>query len=599
MRYSPLDQIGPDNVGDLQVAWQWSARNLGPEPEFRMEVTPLAVKGILYATAGARRGVVAIDGATGETLWTYRIDEGERGRSAPRRGSGRGVAYWTDGSSHRVFFLTPGYRLIALDASTGTRAAEFGQDGIVDLMEWTRGNVAPEGRIGASSPPLVVGDVVVVGAALEGGLRPPSRANVPGDVHGIDSRTGRRLWSFHTVPDHREPGIETWGEGSADYTGNAGVWAPISADAELDYVYLPVEAPTSDLYGGHRPGDNLFSTSLVCLVAETGELVWHQQLVHHDIWDYDTPAAPILADVTVEGRSRKVVVQLTKQAFAYVFDRVTGEPIWPMEERPVPKSDVPGERTSPTQPFPSRPAPFDHQGFSEDLLIDFTPELRAEAREAVEAYRMGELFQPASLADAADGTRGTLVLPGTLGGANWEGGALDPETGVLFVGSATQPVVLALAHDPEGSDVDYVQEGSMRTPRVQGLPIVKPPWGRITAIDLTSGEHLWQIANSSTPDEVRSHPALAGLNLPRTGRPSRAGLLVTRTLLLAGEGPGGSPVLRAHDKATGEILAEVVLPAAQTGLPMTYVARDRQYVVLAVGGPDQPAHFVALTLPEE
>jgi quinoprotein glucose dehydrogenase len=429
-------------------------------------------------------------------------------------------------------------------------------------------------------------------------MLPDSRRNIKGDVRGFDARTGEPVWTFHTVPLPGEAGYETWEGGSAEYTGNAGVWAPFSADPELGYVYLPVEAATSDMYGGHRPGDNLFSSSLVCLDARTGERIWHYQLIHHDIWDWDTPAPPILVDVVADGRPVKAVVQVTKQAWAYVFDRVSGEPLWPIEERPVPQSDVPGEMTSPTQPHPTRPAPFDRQGFSEDDLIDFTPELRAQALGLVAGYRMGPIFTPPSLIGGPDGTGGTLMLPNAIGGANWEGGAVDPETGILYVGSHTSPGVIGLRPtDRERSDVAYWAGG--RAPRMAGgLPVVKPPWGRITAIDLNTGEHVWMLANGATPAQIAEHPALAGVELPRTGKPSRAGLLVTKTLLFAGEGLGGDPVFRAHDKASGEIIAEIELPATQSGIPMTYMHEGRQYIVMAVGGRGFPAGLVALALPE-
>jgi len=600
-QYSPLAQIDRHNVAELRIAWTWMAQNFGPRPELRSETTPLMIDGVLYATAGSRRSVVAIDPGTGETLWMYRLDEGERGAEAPRPNSGRGVAYWTPGEGPlgaRIFVVTPGFHLVALDAASGHPVQEFGEDGVLDLMVGVRGDISPVGRIGSSSPPVIVGDVVIVGSAQEVGMLPDSRRNIKGDVRGFDARTGELVWTFHTVPLPGEPGHETWEDGSAEYTGNAGVWAPFSADPELGYVYLPVEAATSDMYGGHRPGDNLFSSSLVCLDARTGERIWHYQLIHHDIWDWDTPAPPILVDVVAGGRPVKAVVQVTKQAWAYVFDRVTGEPLWPIEERPVPPSDVPGERTSPTQPHPTRPAPFDRQGFAEDDLIDFTPELRAQALELVAEYRMGPIFTPPSLIGGPDGASGTLMLPNAIGGANWEGGAVDPETGILYVGSHTSPGVLGLRPaDPERSDVDYWAGG--RAPRMaRGLPVVKPPWGRITAIDLNTGEHVWMLANGDTPEQIAEHPALAGVQLPRTGKPSRAGLLVTKTLLFAGEGLSGDAVFRAHDKASGEIVAEIELPATQSGVPMTYMHGGRQYIVMAVGGRGFPAGLVALALPD-
>ncbi|HJS72845.1 MAG TPA: PQQ-binding-like beta-propeller repeat protein, partial [Vicinamibacteria bacterium] len=536
---------------------------------------------------------------TGELLWMYRLDEGERGKKAPRRFSGRGVAYWSDGASdRRIYFVTVGYRLVALDARTGLPVPGFGIDGIVDLMRDVKGSVDPVGAIGSSSPPVIVGNVIIVGPAFAAGFRPPSKENSRGDIMGYDVRTGKRLWTFATIPDAGEPGIETWENESWRYTGNAGVWAPFTADPVLGYVYLPVEAPTSDFYGGHRLGDNLYSSTLVALEARTGKRVWHYQLVHHDIWDWDVPTPPILATAEVEGRSIPVVVQLTKQSFAYVFDRATGKPVWPIEERPVPPSDVPGERTAPTQPFPTKPAAFDRQGVSEDDLIDFTPELRREALEIVKSYRMGPLFQPPSLANAADGTRGTLMLPGAAGGAAWESGAFDPETSVLYVSSSTSPTLLALVEDPGKSNLRYIA-GPMRVEGPRGLPLVKPPYGRITAIDLKSGEHLWMQPNGDTPKAIAEHPALEDKALPRTGSPSRAGILVTKTLVFAGEGWGGGNGFYAYDKKTGEILARLALPAVQTGLPISYMHRGRQYVVVSAGDSSRPASLVALALPTD
>ncbi len=601
-KYSSLDQITADNVGRLEIAWRWSAANYGRSPERKYEATPIMVNGVLYTTAGLRRAAVAIDAATGETLWMYRLDEGRRGGNAPRKNSGRGVAYWSDGrGDERVLFITPGYHLIALDATTGIPVTGFGRNGIVDLkLELDAAVDTVESVIGATSPPVIVGDVAIVGAALEVGLRAPSRRNVPGHVRGYDVRTGERRWIFHTIPHPGEFGHETWLDSSWAYTGNAAVWAPFSADPELGYVYLPVEAATSDVYGGHRPGDNLFSSTLVCLDAATGKRIWHYQLVHHDIWDWDIPAAPVLVDVTVRGRRVKAVAQVTKQAYTFVFDRVTGAPLWPIVETPVPASDVPGERASPTQPIPTTPAPFDRTAMSIDELIDFTPELRAEAIELVQSYRMGHAYTPPSLAEAPDGTRGTMIMPSTTGGANWEGAAVDVETGMLYIGSFASASLLAIRSEPNVSDIAYIMAPRSMAPWTsrgpRRLPLVKPPWGRITAIDLNTGEHVWWMPNADTPPHVREHPALAGIDLGRTGVPTRAVLLVTKTLLFAGEGWEGHPVLRAHDKATGAILAEIALPAAATGLPMTYMVDGRQYIVVPVGSPDAAAELVALAV---
>ncbi len=598
-RYAPLDQIDARNVGELEIAWRWSAAGFGENPLTRSATTPLMVDGVLYATAGVERSVVAIDAGTGETRWQWGLDEGRRLELAPRANPGRGVAYWADERGRgRILAITPGYQLVALDAATGRPVPEFGENGVVDLHvgHRTREGIDLVGSIGASSPPAVVGDVVVVGSAHHVGMRPPSRVNTPGDVRAFDVRTGAELWRFETIPDADEEGNETWLEDSWRYTGNAAVWAQISWDPETGYVYLPTEAATGDYYGGHRPGDNLFSTSLVCLDSRTGEKVWHFQIIHHDIWDWDNPTAPILADLVVDGQARKVVAQLTKQGWVYVFDRMTGEPVWPIEERSVPQTDVPGEWTAATQPFPTKPAPFERQGFSEDDLIDFTPEIRARALEIARSYRMGPIFTPPSLAEAPDGTRGTLSLPGSLGGANWEGGALDAETGLLYVGSHTSPSVLSLVPGGDLSDMDYIA-GPARAQLAPGVPLVKPPWGRITAIDLTSGEHAWMVPNGRTPPHVAERLNLDPDLVPQTGQTSRAGLVVTRTLLLGGEGASGDPIFRAYDKATGQVVAEIPLPAPQVGLPMTYMHEGRQYVVMSVGGNGAPAELVALALP--
>ena len=594
--YSPLDQIDAGNVADLRIAWRWYAGNFGPDPELKSETTPLMIDGVLYATAGVTRNVAAVDARSGETLWVWRPEEGERFLAAPRKMAGRGVGYWSDGDAdRRVMTVTPGFFLVALDASTGLPKREFGEAGFVDLRRGLRGPL-DNVEAGSSSPPLVVGDVVVVGPAGGIGARPNSKTQVKLDVRGFDVRTGKLLWTFHTIPERGEFGYDSWlTPGSAEYTGNAGVWAPMAADADLGLVYLPVEGPTSDLYGGERHGNNLFGNSLVALDVRTGQRVWHQQLVHHDIWDYDNPTSPILLDVVVDGRPVKAVVQLTKQAFAYAFDRETGEPLWPLEERPVPTSDVPGERTAPTQPFPTKPAAFDRQGVTVGDLVDFTPAIRAAALDSVKDLRMGPMYTPSSLIDAADGTRGTLVLPHFGGGANWEGGAADPETGMLYVASQTTINVFAVNPAGERSDIRYLFVNG-DAPHPLGLPLIKPPYGRITAIDFNTGEHRWVVPNGDTPDDIQSNPALAGVALPPTGKPSKALLLVTKTLLFATEGYGGGPILRAYDKSTGAVVAELALPGVGSGKPMTYMLDGKQYLVMAVGK-DRPAELVAFTLP--
>ncbi len=608
-RYSPLDQIHSGNVGELEILWRWTSRNFGPRDDWNLRTTPLMIDGVLYATAGARRVAVAIDALTGETLWMYRLDEGRRGRSAPRQTSGRGLSYWSDGKEARLFLVTPAYHLVALDAASGRAVPGFGLDGMVDLRRDLGREVDTErAQIGSSAPATVVGDVIVVGAALPSGGAPPSPESPPSPVRGYDTRSGELLWTFHPIPRKGEYGWETWEADSWRFTGNGGVWSWMSADPELGLVYLPTEAGTGDYYGGHRPGDNLFTQSVVALEVRTGLRRWHFQTVHHGIWDYDLPTAPVLLDLTVEGREIPALAQVTKQAFTFVFDRRTGEPVWPIEERPVAGSAVPGEKTASTQPFPTKPPPFQRQGVSPADLLDFTPELRAEAERIAERYTLGPLFTPPTVVEKG-GNRGTLTVPGALGGANWPSVAADPETGLLYVSSGLDVNVLGLVHDPERSSMRFVQgrRGDLRLPEgggPQGLPLLKPPWGLITAIDLNRGEIRWQVPNSDTPDWVREHPALSSIELERTGQPDRGGLLVTKTLLFAGEGSGlfaaygsGGPMLRAHDKATGEIQWEFELPANQSGTPMSYLAGGRQVIVVAVGGRGFPGEFVALALP--
>lgn len=618
-KYSALDQIDATNVKDLKIVWEWKAQNFGRRPEFNWEVTPLMAGGVLYFTAGTRRDAVAIDAATGETLWMYRFDEGARGALAARTVN-RGLAYWTDGKGdERILLISPGYQLIEMNAKTGRPIEGFGKNGIVDLTEGLDRDVVKPGQIGSSSPAVVVRDTVVVGAALESGTAPSSKTNVPGYIRGFDVHTGKRLWTFRTIAHPGEIGGESWGNDSWKYTGNTGAWAPLSADEELGYVYIPVEAPTGDFYGGHRPGNNLFSDSLVCLDARTGKRIWHYQIVHHDIWDMDITAAPILANITVGGKKIKAVAQVTKQAFTYVFDRVTGEPVWPIVEKPVPQSDVPGEVTSPTQPFPTKPPPFDRQGFTIDDLIDFTPALRAEAISIASQYKLGPLFSPPIVRDSK-GKVATLLLPSHVGGANWQGGALDAAAGVLYVASYTQPDPLSVsAPEPKRSDMRYVagsgnfnkegEQGNRPAPKTnmgpQGLPLTKPPWGRITAIDLNAGDLLWTIPNGRPPEYAVNHPAMKGIDLSNAGRPSRALIMVSKTLLFSAEGNnlwntpagGGGNHFYAIDKRTGKVIHEIVLPAMGTGVPMTYMVKDRQFIVLAIGGQGIPASLVALALP--
>lgn len=598
--YSPLDLIHKANVADLEVAWRWKSDNFGSAPSPNYQVTPLMANGVVYATAGARRSVVAIDAATGETIWMYRLDEGERGRNAPRKGAGRGVAIHRGTDRDTVFVISPGYQLIALDARTGRLRSDFGEGGIVDLKLQLGVELDPvTAPIGASSPPIVVNDVVIVGAAFTFSGAPASPEALKGKVTAYNVNTGELLWRFNTIPTADESGFASWGGASAEYTGNAGVWAPMSADPELGYVYLPVEAPTSDYYGGHRPGDNLYGQSLVCLNATTGERVWHFQTVHHPIWDYDLPAPPVLLDITVNGREIRAVAQITKQGLTFVFDRRTGEPVWPIEEVAVAQSVVPGERTAATQPIPALPEPFGRTGVTTDQLNDLTPEIQAEAHRIATRFTLGPLYTPPTLVNEENG--GTLVLPGSVGGANWQGAVADPETALLYVSYAVSPEVLGLVNDPERSSMRYVLKNT-RLDRPFDLPLLKPPWGWISALDMNTGKLLWQRPNSRTPLEVREHPKLTDVDVPDTGNDDRSGLLVTKTLLFSGEGSGmygarwGGSLFRAHNKISGEVVAEIDLGQRQTGVPMTYAINGQQYIVVATGAPGEAGQLVALTV---
>ena len=616
-KYAPLDQIHRGNVTDLQIVWRRPAIDasiVAANPDLqtptRLRSTPLKVEGILY-NPNPLGLVEAFDAGSGDTVW---VQKPFAEASAGRRAFGtRGVAFWESADDRRILNVRGEY-LVALDAATGSPVEGFGESGRVNL---SAGLGPPRLSYRWTGVPLVVGDVVIVGSSMSDD--PPVQRQPRGDVRGYDVRSGELLWTFHVVPQEGEPGTETWEDDSWRYSGHTNAWALLSGDEDLGFAYLPLASPTSDMYGGHRLGDNLYGQSLVCLEAETGRLVWHYQLVHHGLWDYDLPAAPILADLEVDGEARKVVAQITKQAFVYVFDRVTGEPLWPIEERPVPSSTVPGERTAATQPFPTKPPPFDRQGVTVDDLIDFTPELRAEAIEISRRYLTGPLFTPPSIrGDGPGDTLGTLQLPGSQGGADIQGAALDPETGWLYVPSITVPFAADLVlGDPARTDLLYRRGTREWVPGPNGLPLFKPPYGRITAIDLNRGEHVWMVPNGDGP---RDHPALAALELPPLGSPGRAAPLLTKTLLFIGEGSsgrggggnrrpeampasqvpgGGEDLLRAFDKVTGEELWRIDLGARTMGAPMTYLHEGRQFLVVATGGTDRGAEFVALSLPED
>lgn len=644
-RYRPLDQINASNFSQLEIAWRFKTDNLGSRSEYKLEGTPLMIGGVLYATGGTRRAVFALDAATGELLWVHGEREGERGSAAPRQLSGRGLAYWSDGKEERILYVTPGYRLIALNARTGVSIPSFGNNGAVDLKLNIDQTILPDvttGEIGLQSAPVVAGNTVMVGAAFREGFTPKSMRNNKGYVRGFDVRTGKRLWIFHTIPMKGEYGRDTWLNDSAEYTGNTGVWSQITVDEQLGSVYLPVESPTGDYYGGHRPGNDLFGESLVCVDLKTGQRKWHYQLVHHPLWDMDISSAPILADITVNGRAIKAVAQPTKQGFLYVFDRETGQPVWPMKERPVERGAVPDEWYSPTQPFPTRPAAYARNGVSVDELIDFTPALRDQALTLVSKYKIGPVFTP-PVVSKVDGPLATLTLGTASGGTNWPGASYDPETHTVYAYACNACVTaIGLVPPPKGlSDMNYVAGTAGREVRmvtgpgenagadarvpvgnppgggrsggsgftalnIDGLPLIKPPYGTISAINLDTGEIVWQIAHGETPDIVRNHPALKGLNIPRTGQTGyNVGTLVTKTLVIAGEGqvtttsahPRGA-MLRAYDKVTGKEVGAVYMPAPQSGSPMTYMLNGKQYIVVAVSGGAYSGEYIAFMLPE-
>jgi quinoprotein glucose dehydrogenase len=649
-RYRAFDQINASNFNDLEVAWRFKTDNLGNHPEYKLEGTPLMVDGVIYATGGTRRDVFALDAATGELLWVHGEHEGERGANAPRGLSGRGLAYWSDGKNARILYTTPGYRLIALDAKTGQYVIGFGNHGVVDLKLNDDQNIdLVHGSIGTQSAPVVAENEVIIGAAFVDGGAIASKKEYKGYVRAFDVRTGKRLWIFHTIPMKGEFGYDTWLNGSAEYTGNTGMWTQVSVDKELGLAYLPVELPTGDNYGGNRPGNTLFSESLVCVDLKTGKRKWHYQLVHHGLWDMDIAAPPILADITVNGKTIKSVAVPTKQSMLYVFDRVTGEPVWPIEEKPVPKGDVPGEWYSPTQPFPSKPPAYDRNGISVDDLIDFTPKLRADALQLIKNYAIGPVFTP-PVVSKVGGPLALLTLGTNNGGTNWAGGSFDPETHLLYVsscssciipdgmvaapttvsdmgyikGTAGQPVAVRLGGIGAGAGADAIAAAAKGVkgipapptpgsggPRVNlsvdGLPLIKPPYGRLTAIDMDHGEIKWQIPFGPTPDAVRYSPLLKDIKIPPTGASGLSvGSLVTRTLLIAGDGAVGTSAtgtrgaaLHAFDKLTGKEVGAVSIPAPQTGSPMTYMLNGKQYIVVAIGGTTYSGEYVAFTLPSE
>ncbi|MXY26402.1 MAG: PQQ-binding-like beta-propeller repeat protein [Acidobacteria bacterium] len=613
-KYSPLDQIDASNVDRLRVAWSrptvdQSILDVVPDLGYgnANRATPLMIDGVLYAP-NAVGLVEAWNPATGETIWVQRPDEET---PAGYRGAGhRGIAYWTDGNERRLI-AHRGEWLYALDLATGDKIPGFGDDGRVNLTT----GLQEGARYRWGGAPTVVRDVIVMGQSMADTF--VTKEDLRGDVRAFDVRTGELRWVFHTIPQAGDPATESWTDGAWEFTGHAPVWSLFAADEKLGYVYMPTSSSTNDMYGGHRPGDNLYTQSIVCVDAETGERVWHYQLVHHGLWDYDIPAAPILADITVDGRDIPAVIQITKQAFAFVFDRVTGEPVWPIEERPVPQSTTPGEVTAPTQPFPTKPPAFDRQGATVENLIDFTPELREEALDIVERYTIGPMFTPPTVRGSGpNDNQGTIQLPGSQGGADIQGASFDPETNILYIPSITSPFVAdILEGNPDRTNLAFIKGTREWIGGPRGLPLFKPPYGRVTAIDMNRGEIVWQVPNGHGP---RNHPAIRHLNLDRLGSPGRPGPLLTKTLFFLGEGSNvgirtggrvpegmphsivtnyGEPWFRAYDKQTGDLVWETELEAGTTGVPMTYLHEGKQYIVVPIGGLDVPGQWVALSLP--
>jgi quinoprotein glucose dehydrogenase len=617
-RYSPADQINAENFDELEEAWIWDGASFNAQSG---RSTPSYINGRLYTVVGPRRHVVAIDPANGETLWSWREPNTARWEYSMRQDYGKGVAYAEVDGRGVIYIISPAFFLTALDAETGRPLEGFGKPvpidgfpdtGVVDLLADLGHEYDPyggipleKGYITSSSPPIVVNGVVVVGNSAEQGYNQSRIENIPGDILGYDAKTGKFLWKFNVLPGPGEFGHETWQNDAWKWTGDISSWAPLSADQERGIVYIPTNGATLDFYGGFRPGDNLFSTSLIALDVKTGKRVWHFQLVHHDIWNYDTPTAPVLMDVNIDGEEVPIVVQVTKQSFAYTFNRETGEPIWPIEERPVPASKIPGEKLSKTQPFPTRPAPYDIQGLTHDDLIDFTPELRKAAIDIVSEYAIGPLFNPPLHRDNDEGLKGALWCPGDIGGVNIDGPAVaDPLSGILYVTSrkhcSTRIMAPGVERDaridkPTGTTIaDYAVLTGFGVRGPDDLNMFKPPYSRITAIDMNTGEHLWYIPVGETPEAVLNHPKLKGIEIPNTGTGRAAPMVVTKSLLMyAAEASDGTPHLYAVDKATGRQSGKVEVPDGSSYGMMTYTHDGRQYVVLQTG-----SKLTTLALPD-
>jgi len=589
-KYAPLDQINASNVAQLKVAWQWQSPDnaiVKKDPRltpWQFKSTPLKIGNTLYISTSLGH-VAAIEADTGKSIWVFDTRTYSDGRPTNLGFNHRGVAYWSDDNEARILMPTNNAYLWALDADTGKPITDFGEDGRVDLTLGL-GRTTDRKLYSVVAAPVVVKDILVVGASIMDG--PRNKEMPPGHVRGFNIRTGEQVWIFHTIPQGKEFGADTWHDGAWKYSGNTNVWTGMSADLDLGYVYLPTGTPTNDWYGGHRAGQNLFAESLVCLDAATGKRVWHFQMIHHGLWDYDLPAAPTLVDIEVDGKSIKAVAQVSKQAFLYVFDRVTGEPVWPIIETPVPPSNIPGEFAAPTQPIPTKPAAFDRQGLTNDDLIDFSKALRDEAKQIISEFEYGPIYTPPSL-------KGTINMPGWGGGANWSGAAFDPSSQMLYIPSVTNPMVVKLKPgNPDETNFNYVRSRSVTSIRgPQGLPISKPPYGRITAIDLSTGEHAWMVPNGNGP---RQKVIDLGLADPGPLGNRSTGPLVTATLLFVAQADGKRNLLRAFDKSNGRVIAEIDLPLRPGGTPMTYMSGGRQYIALASGQGDAAA-LVVVALP--
>ncbi len=644
-KYSPLDQVNASNFSKLQVAWRLKTDSFGPRPEGKLEGTPIMVKGMLYTTAGTRRAVIALDAKTGEQKWMYSMDEGERAtRWAPRQLSGRGLSYWTDGKGDdRVIYVTTGYRMVSLNAKTGQPIPSFGKDGVIDLKVGVmigkdKQLDLEKGEIGLHSTPTVVGDVIIVGSSMFEGLGYLYSTNAKGLVRAFDARTGKQIWRFNTMPGPGEPGHETWENGSWEWTGNTGVWTQITVDPEAGIVYLPVETPTIDEYGGNRPGDNLYAESLVAVDLKTGVKKWHFQFVHHALWDHDMSSAPLLMDVTIEGKPRKIVAVPSKQGWLYCFDRITGQPIWPIVETPVPQTDMPFEKTAKTQPIPSKPPAYSLTHLTENDLIDFTPELRAQALKNLKQFR----WEPSPYVPPTGPNSkllGSINVGNTQGGINWPGAGFDPETGIFYGQALNTNVTVAKYDEEEFHRVSPEYQSKNRLPRweaepnygkavpgapaaqfqfpggpgrralnegLDGLPIIKPPYGVLAAIDLKDGSMKFKVPHGDTPDAVRNHPLLKGKDIPKTGQGRfNVGVMITKTVVVAGDPEytniaprGRGAMLRAYNKDTGEQVGEVFLPAPVTGHPMTYSVDGRQFIVVGVSGGNYSGEYIAFALPQ-